>query len=103
MTNATPRAAPLPRIIGILMLAALAMPVTSFAQSRDVVSAGHGSRYTPPNEHSGRDPGRLGGPVQRGGRDEDGPIKPVPEPGTMALAAMGLVALGGAIRKRKTA
>ena len=29
------------------------------------------------------------------------PVQPVPEPGTMALASMGLIALGAAIRKRR--
>jgi PEP-CTERM motif len=29
------------------------------------------------------------------------PVNPVPEPGTMALASMGLMALGAAARKRR--
>lgn len=41
-------------------------------------------------------------PVQvdrrRGG---DNPARPVPEPGTMALASMGLIALGAAARGRR--
>jgi PEP-CTERM motif len=36
----------------------------------------------------------------RGGGD-DPPVAPVPEPGTMALASMGLIALGAAVRKRR--
>ena len=32
---------------------------------------------------------------------EDRPARPVPEPGTMALASMGLIALGAAARGRR--
>jgi hypothetical protein len=32
----------------------------------------------------------------------DGTVKPVPEPTTMALASMGLLAVGAALRKRQS-
>ena len=32
---------------------------------------------------------------------DDRPTRPVPEPGTMVLASMGLIALGAATRKRR--
>ncbi len=32
----------------------------------------------------------------------DGAVKPVPEPATMAMASMGLLAVGAALRKRRS-
>jgi len=37
----------------------------------------------------------------RGDRGNDRPVAPIPEPGTMALASMGLIALGAAARARR--
>jgi hypothetical protein len=50
-----------------------------------------------------RSPTRMPGrPIDQDPIDEN-PVAPVPEPGTMALAAMGLVSLGAALRKRRAA
>lgn len=76
----------------LICLALMATP--SFAQ--------HGA----PADHDGasssgsefQDTGRRRG----GGNDaQDRPVAPVPEPGTMALASMGLIALGAAARFRR--
>ena len=102
MKHATPRVATVPRLMGILVLAALAMPAIGHAQT---TGSGSPLGVTNSEDHySGRTRGggQLGGPLQGPGRNEDGPAKPVPEPGTMALASMGLVALGGVIRRHRS-
>ena len=45
----------------------------------------------------------LMGHHHRGGRGctPPGPTNPVPEPGTMMLASMGLIALGASLRRRR--
>ena len=46
--------------------------------------------------------GRGGNGGGNGNNFGDRPVAPVPEPGTMALASMGLIALGVAARGRKS-
>lgn len=76
----------------IVCLALLAAP--SFAQDptgseEDPATATHdGTDFQDTRRH-------------RGGRGGDKPVAPVPEPGTMALASMGLIALGAAARHRR--
>ena len=84
--------------VGILLLALLASTSSCVSGAGDTNAQ---ARHNTTDDGSGsggpNDP--LGGP--KASSDEDGPVAPVPEPGTMALAGMGLVALGAVYRKYK--
>jgi len=99
MMQATHRTAPMTWLIGILMLAALACPGIGFAQSGSTLPPHGFANSSDPAVRHWRDGGRLRGPIQRPG--DDGPVRPVPEPGTMALVGMGVVAIGAAVRKHR--
>ena len=47
-----------------------------------------------------QDPGRGANGPTRGTEPAPGPTNPVPEPGTLMLASMGLIALGATLRRR---
>jgi hypothetical protein len=49
----------------------------------------------------GLTPDPVSNPMPLNDAGDDQPARPVPEPGTMALASMGLIALGAAARGRR--
>lgn len=86
------------KLLAFVLFAALATSPAFAVDLGNQVNDGQksgGSSTTDPYTDPGL--GRHGRP--RGEQGET-PVRPVPEPGTMALASMGLIALGAAARKR---
>ena len=89
-------------IAGALLL--LSSPVLAYVQAGSLGSSpkvSRDERHHGLKDHSDDnwcpDPGTGGHPEG----DDGHPARPVPEPGTMALASMGLVAIGLAFRNRR--
>jgi hypothetical protein len=87
----------------MFVLALIAAP--SFAQGSGPSKDSNGAEFDGAGGfddlHGGGRGGR-GGSGGGGNNFGDRPVAPVPEPGTMALASMGLIALGVAARGRKS-
>jgi len=85
------------KLLVFALFAALATTPAFAVDLGNQANDGEKSPGTTTDPYSDPGLGRRGRP--RGEQGET-PVRPVPEPGTMALASMGLIALGAAARKR---
>jgi len=94
------------RVLTLLVLMALAAtPAFAYVQPGTFVGSDKSMGLLPPSPISLNDvsdpPGVTGIIAPSESPVTDGASAPVPEPGTMAMASMGLMALGATLRRRR--
>jgi len=86
-------------LLGIAVLALAAGPAFAITPGHLSTPTSKGDGLESTNNTIPRpEPQPLGVP---GAPNDETPTRPVPEPGTMALTSLGLLALGAAARKRR--